>query len=693
MTLIPANLSRVPTLLSGQLLLSSINRTNVDIVRVQQQASSGLRVSTYSDDAVAASAITVLQSRLRLGQRTLQNLSSAQNNLDYLDSAVSDALESVRSAKALASSQIGVTSDAATRNNQAVVVDGIIQSLFQITNRSTNGVYVFGGSTATQPPLQQVAGGFRYVGRGSGLLADLGPARDVPISIGGDNALGETSARLKATRDLNPNLTTQTRLADLAGARSLGIAKGSVSFSFGSGPAASVDLSGADSVSDVITALTAAIRTYETDNSVSILGPGGISVANGNLTIDVLPGGPPNPQLTFSNSASGTTGTDLGLTQTPFSATSAAGADLNPKLTLLSPVSAIPGVTVPLGTIRVRFTSGATSQAIDVDLSGATTIDQVRDKIQTQAPGVRVQINDAGTGIDLFNEVAGPRLSIEPTGTGPDTASELGIRSFTPTTLTTDFNDGAGVRIINNVNDPVTGTPSRAANSDFRITLGNGQAFDVDLRPQDLANVQSILDRINQEFQTAVTQPPVNASAPPLALGQFQASVSASGNGFGLTQTLGGSPGAIQVQTLNNSPAADDLGLVGGTFNSATSTFTAQDRAGVRVNNLFSALIQLRDSLRSDSSPGISLAGSKLDEQIDRLSQTQALVGVYANRVQRASQQQEDASTLDEKVRSSLQDTDYADASLRYNQLRTQLEATIRIGSVANSLTLLDFLK
>ena len=695
MSSIPANLGRVPTLLASQLLLSSLNRSNLDLLTVQQQLASGHRVTRYSDDPIAAGAIAALRQRAAHGSQVLGNLALAQNNVDQLDTTLGQTLGLVRSAKDVAISQIGATSDAGTRRTEAVVIDGILSSLLRLANTTADGgggLYLFGGSTATTRPLVEAHGGYRYVGRGTGLLADLGPASDIPITIGGDNAIGETSARLRGTVDLNPNLTGATRLADLNGGRALGVSRGTVQFSFNGGPTATVDLSGADTAQDVQNALTSAIQQYQTANSVTILGPGGVSLQGGSVRIDVV-GGAPNPALTFSDIGTGQVAADLGLSQSAFSATSATGKDLNPKVNLLTPVSSLVGVTVPLGTIRFRFSSSAGAAVTDVNLSSAQTIDDVRNLIETQVQGVRVQVNAAGTGIDILNEVSGPALSIEPTGTAPDTATELGVRSLSLSTKASDYNEGRGVRIVDGVSDPVSGTVTRALNTDLRIFLGNGQAFDVDLRPQDLLNTQSIIARINAEFTTAVGQAPVVGTAPALAAGQFTAGLSTTGSGLTLTQTLGGAPAPVRVEKLNNSPAIQDLGFSGGTYDAPSATFTAQDPASIRVDNIFSALVRLRDSLRADDSAGITLAGSGLDAQVDRLSQAQALVGVYANRVQAATRRQTDENTTNEQVRSQLEDVDYAEASIRFTQLRTQLQATLQAGASSRNLSLLDFLR
>src|SRR6185436_7314393 len=124
----------------------------------QNQMASGKRVTSYSDDAIAAGAIGALRHRMAQGDQILQNLSLGQNSLDFLDSSIGDATDLVREAKSIASGQIGVTSDPSTRTNQAVVIDGMLNALFNITNRQTNGLYVFGGSTATSAPMEELRG-------------------------------------------------------------------------------------------------------------------------------------------------------------------------------------------------------------------------------------------------------------------------------------------------------------------------------------------------------------------------------------------------------------------------------------------------------------------------------------------------------------------------------------------------------
>jgi flagellin-like hook-associated protein FlgL len=683
MTSVPANISRVPNSLAAQMFLANIARTNLGLLNVQTQMATGRTVNRVSDDAIKSAAISALQDRLETAQQRLNNLDIAGTVVDLLDSSVGDASALVLEAKSIAMSQIGITSDPATRANQATVIDSMIAQVAELVNRQTNGVYLFGGSTGSRRPLESVGLGYRYVGRGSGLTTDLGLGERIPINVGAENALGETAARRNAAVDLDPVLTTQTALRDVRGVRGLGVTLGVVSFSFDGGPSAEVDLSQADTAGDVAAALGAAIAQYETTNGVTILGPGGVSIGASGISIDVVSGSPgPDPRLSFSDIGTGTCAADLGLSQTAFEATSAAGGDLDPKLTWLTPLTAISGLTLPLGSVRARFARGGSSQLADIDLSSATTLADVRNAIGAGAPGARLELSSDGRGLSVVNEVSGPGLSIEevPGGT---TATQLGIRTGTPQTVIGELNDGRGVRIVDGVTDPITGAADPARNVDFVIKLAGGQQVAVDLRPSDLSTMKGVIDRINAAISAAET-------AGDIPVGAVVATFADGPNALALRDLAGAGP--ITVEKRNNSAAAQDLGLLNGSWDTASATLVARDVSAVRVNGLLTRLMDLRSALQRDDSDGIALAAEGLESSVDALASARALAGVYANRLSQAKARQEDQITFDETVRSQLQDLDFAEASVRFSQLQTQLQAGLQTAAQAQSRTLLDFL-
>ncbi|MBM4108577.1 MAG: hypothetical protein FJ255_07155 [Phycisphaerae bacterium] len=681
MTITPAQFGRVSTMMQSTASLAHINRTGLALLRAREQIATGVAIARVSDDPIRAATILTLDDELERSAQRLRNLSHATAALGALDTALGDVSELALQAKDIASQQLSISSSASEREGQAVVIGQMLSALYQITRRSGVAGHVFGGSTPGVFPIEEFRGGYRAVAQGEGLTTDLGLASQVPLTLGPGRALGALSRRVQSTVDFDPDLTPATRLADLAGGRGVPIGLGPVEFSFGAGPRATVDLAGADTVGDVLDRLTAAIRQYETDQGVTVLGPGGVGVSGGSISIDVVGGAPP-PELRFYDVGPGTVAQDLGLagaTPIVFTSASALGADLNPRLTLHTPVSQMGGVSGALGSVRIR-NAGA---AAVVDLSAAQTIGDVKRLIEGANLGVRVRINAAGDSIEVINEVSAGRtgsLSIEEVSGSGLTATRLGIRTLAPDTRLSDFNFGAGVGIVDGRTDPTTGLPAPGLNTDMAITLGDGRSFTVDLGPQDVATVQTVIDRINAQ-----------AAAAGITTADFEARLLDGANGIALTQNAS-FPNRIGVVAENNSPAAGQLGLADGVWDATNARLVGEDRSRIRVDSLFSDLIDLRESLTTNDRSGITFAGERIDGAARALAETRGLVGAFAQRVGFAEARETDMASLSETVRSQFRDVDFAQVASRLSLLQTQLEAGLRVTSQAGSLSLLDFL-
>ncbi len=667
--------------MSSRIGLTNLTRTNIALLRAQEQISSGRAIQRVSDDSVRAAIVGVLDDRLERSDQVERNLSHASASLGVIDTTLNEVGSLALEAKSLASEQINITSSASEREDQAVVVDQMLQSLFNSANRQGVAGYIFGGNISSRSPMESVLGGYRYRGEGTGLVTDTGLASTVPITVGGVEALAGTSSRVRGDVDLDPELTLDTKLDEVMGARGLAIERGEIGVSINGGDLIRVDLSGADTMRDVLASINGAIRQYEEDNAATVLGAGGVSVSGDAISMDVAVGN----TVEFTDLSTGVTAQDLGLSGVSFSSTTAAGGALDARLSWRTPVSAMAGLTGALGSLRIS-NAGRTAT---VNLSGATTLGDVRSLIEGAELGVRVKINDDGTGIDLVNELStesSRSLSVSEVAGGGSTATMLGIRSLTTSTRVADFNFGAGVEIVDNVTNPVTGAVDPALSSDLVIVLGNGAGtrLTVDLRPQDMTDVGTVLARINSEIQAGLAA----AGLPGTAL---TAGLSATTNGISLTQDASFS-GAIRVEKLNNSAAAEHLGLTTGTYDGGSATLTGEDRAKVRVESLFTHLMDLREALRTNSVTGIRLAAEGIEESIGSLSELRGLVGSYVQRVESAAEREVDRQTMDLAVRSELRDTDYAEASVRFSLLQTQLQAGLQATSAAGRLSLLDYL-
>jgi len=146
------------------------------------------------------------------------------------------------------------------------------------------------------------------------------------------------------------------------------------------------------------------------------------------------------------------------------------------------------------------------------------------------------------------------------------------------------------------------------------------------------------------------------------------------------------------VEPANNSPAAEQLGLLRGRYDATSATLIGEDRAKVRVDSLFTHLLDLRDSLTTNNVSGIGLAGTGVDVTIGEIAELRGVVGGHAQRIESATGRENDRATLDETIRSGLRDADYTQAATRYSLLQTQLEAGLRVTAMASQRSLLDFL-
>lgn len=679
MARIPASIARMPSLLINRQNAATIQRTNLDLFRLNEQLATGRQINRPSDDAIKTSAILLLNKTIDQRDQRVRNLDHADNALTLLDQALTEASDLVISAKGLASEQIGFGSTADERRNQAIVVESMIDELFALSNRESIAGFLFGGGRADAPPVESLLGGYRYLGNETGLTTDIGLGGTVPITLGGGNAIGSTSSRHVGTVQLNPQLTPETRLVDLDGARGIGVDPGIITFSVDGATEQQVDLTGSDTIGDVIDRVEAALRQYETDTGMTILGPNGVTVAGNALSLDMSTAAP-TTTVAFSDLATAGSAIDLGLAGETGPMTFTQGSNLGfsaePKLTARTTIASIPSLN--LGQLQLSNLG----RSVSVDLSTATSFQDIVNAVESAGLGISVEIDGENNRLELRNEVAAGKnqaLSVAEVFGNNGTAQQLGIRTLNRDTTLDVFNDGRGVSIVTGQADP-------ERNTDFTIALGNGMTVNVDLRPEDTLNVGTIIDRINA---AAAAQLPAQGGAAT----DLQAGLVDGQNGIALRQGAPlGALGPIEITRENNSLAAGDLGFLTGSYDPASATFTAEDRAKVRVDNLFTALIDLRDSLEADDQFGIEIASTKIDGFTDRLSRTQALVGGYAQRVQTATRLEEDKDVIDQTTRSSLQDLDFVDATTQFSLLQTQLQAGLQATASLNQLSLLDFL-
>ncbi len=651
MSTISPLLSRTSNLMSSELLRRRLQETQRELLLAQDQASTGKRLSRGSDAPSSISAVLFLnQAKIEREQQKI-NLEHGSGVLNLADSSLRDITDILIDSQQIASSQIGVGSDATTRATQAEVIDAQLEGAIQAANRKFNGLSIFGGNngaSGNDPVFESFLGGVRYTGSTESLRNDVGALVDLPFNANGLDSLGALSSRVKSLVDLDPQANAQVRLSEVDGARGQGFAAGAVQLSINGG-LTTVDLTTADTLDDVLIRVNDAISTAAPGAGALSLGPAGYSLtANAGNTI------------TISDASGGFTAADLGIDLSVTSGTSA-GGDIGVRLTERTLLS-------DFGTV-IDFTSGLQiTQGLQTevaDFSSATTVQDMQNVIDALDLGLRLTINDAGTGLDLVSEVSGIELSIGENG--GTTAEDLGVRTFGSSTLLSDLRGGLGV----------DRTP--AGEPDLNIQLHDGRLLEIDLAAAN--TVGDVVDAIRNA-----------ATASGLALGtDFDAVLSPVGNGIILTDNTSGASFDFSVTNAGLSFAADHLGIRANALSG--STITGTDEGAVTVQNLFTHLKELSTALRNNDELGISLAGSSLESDIDHVVTARARVGVQARRIDDQLVLIEDRDIQEQTMLSQLQDADLTEVLTRFAQLQTQLQASLQIGSANQQLTLLDFLR
>ena len=640
--------ARTTMLTQSDSLLFQLRKTNAELEEKLNQITTGRLLDKPSDDPSRVSAVQFLRQKLLEREQEEENLQHATSVLNLADQSLGEASEILREAQALALSQIGVGSDAGTRKTEAAVVDAQLRGLIDLANREFNGVGVFAGNSGASNggvPFEDFLGGIRYTGTQENLRLDVGAIGNEPFNSNGLEAFGALSSRVKSQVDLDPRANAATSLADINGAQGRGFRAGTVQLQIDA-TSVNVDLTTADTLGDVVTRLNDAINAVDpTAGSVALTGAGYELTANAGRTI------------TIRDLGSGDTAADLGLDVTAASAT-VAGGDLDPKLTDRTRLADL-GVAVDLAS-GLRIEQGLETTV--ADFSSAQTVQDLRNVIDDLGLGLRLEINDDATGVDLITEVSGITLSVGENG--GTTAADLGVRSLDTTTKLADFRDGVGVEI----------NPDEA---DFAITLHDGTSFEVDLA--GATTVRDVLDAIDAAASSAGLTPGV----------EYSAGLALTGNGIALTDNTAG-PGDFAVTQLNNSLAATHLGIYQNA--GASNSLVGQDNAKVQAHNVFTHVMNLRDALLANDERGITLAGGRIDDDVDAVVQARAFVGVQAARLEDQRTVNDDRKITEQTMLSQLRDADLTETITRYTQLQQQLQASLTAGSQAQRLSLLDFL-
>ncbi|MBN2560370.1 MAG: hypothetical protein JXQ75_05510 [Phycisphaerae bacterium] len=645
MAITTGNLSRVSNSLQVFTTLSHLRENALRLFQEEQHIATGQRLLSISDDPIAAEKITRLSQSLEGQEQILANLRHADSQLAAADSAISEISDLLIDAARVAGEQAGSTQSADERDASAIVIEGIIDRLKDIGNRQFQGLYLFGGRDVKHAPVDSDLGRVTCVG-------DTGQ-RTTLVDPGCAQAFNTTVAEVLNLREdvtggyagFDVQLAADVRLSELDGALGAGIRLGNISVTE-VGPATTfqVDFTGAETVEDLIARF----------NDAS-------AAAGSSLTLGINPGDGATLQITsglgngieVSEVGNGTAAADLGIAKSVGAGLDLDGDNLNRRVTLTTRLSDLAAGGVAL-TNGVVITNG--QRTATVTFTGATTVQDVLNSLNTAGVGIRASINGDADGIEIENLVAGMALVVGENG-GTD-AETLGIRTLDSSVSLSRLNGYRGIHPIEGQND-------------IKITDALGVAFEV-----DLSSAQTVADVIDA----------IEAAAA-LAGGSISVGTSQGGAGLRLTGPGGG---LITVERVGLSPVATELGIE--KTGAAPGVLEGDNVGQFYQTGVFSALYRLRDALLADDSSEITEAGSQINESQTHVVTEAGKVGARSRSMRARMDQTEDAVVATTVLLSELRDVDFTEAVTKFQAAQTALQASLLTASQSLNLSLMDFL-
>ena len=407
----PVPTTRISGLLARQRLTQQYQTDQLDLFRLQEQISTGLRITLPSQDAPAALRAISFQKLLSRKEQLKSNIASGLLFLGNTDAALAGKGGVANKLTEIKSNTLGVISNVATDGDRQAAINSInldLKSLVELANRKSNGRYIFAGSQTNEKPYSFENNNVIYHGDARQIhnFSDIGSL--FSSSISGQEVFGGISAAVEGRADLNPPVDADTLLSSLHGGRGIR-PNGSLQISNASSNKTSIiDISRATTVGDVVKL----IEDNPPEGSqlqVTLTGDG--------IQVELSSG----HSLSISEVGPGTTARELGLLGSG-SPSTIVSEDLNPlllkttrledllgtkaKATLISSVGnenndilleanvnglSLDGVTISVvdggdigNAVGVVYDAGTKTLTVSVDDDGKTTANQVIDAINAE---------------------------------------------------------------------------------------------------------------------------------------------------------------------------------------------------------------------------------------------------------------------------------------------------------------------
>ena len=529
--------SRIPGLLARQRLTQQYQADQLDLFRLQEQISTGLRLTLPSEDAPAALRAISFQRLLDRKEQLGANINSGLLFLGNTDGTLGGTDGVANALSKIKADTLGVVGTVATdQQRQTAISDinGALERLVALANRQFNGRYLFAGSQTDLQPYTFADGNVTYHGDDREIenFQDLGVL--FSSSISGQEVFGGISAAVEGQVDLNPPVSADTLLSSLRSGRGID-PNGSLLIADATNNSSSiVDLSSATTIGDVVKLIE--------DNP-----PGGAqiraTVTSNGIQVDLVSGG----TLVISEVGAGTTARELGLLndQTPAVPGTVTSEDLDPRL---------------LNTTRLEDLLGNKARATLESVGNNNDILLEASANGTALDGVAVSFVDGGSGSPVsasFDSLA--KTLVITIDDGATTAQEVidAINTDGNFTASSDQGDssssteaGLGIVEVSAIATTTGGSGTTLDQSSGIRVVNGGTTFDITFDGDE--TVEDLLNRLNRS--EAGLHAEINDAGTGINIRSRQ-----SGNDFQIGEIGGTTASQLGIRTFTTNSRLSDF--------------------------------------------------------------------------------------------------------------------------------------
>lgn len=638
---------RISNSMLSDRVVFNMQRSLARFLRLETQMSSGRRIIQPSDDPVGTQRDLAYRTELAKGEQYRKNIEQAQTWMQSYDSILGDLKDILSSAKEIAVAMANGVYDEVARNGSAAEVDSLFERMMQLSNSELEGRFIFSGHRTQTKALMANGTGVVYRGDTGQIDYQIESSSRMTVNMIGAEVFLRQLQPVGAEADLDVGVTGTTLLADLHNGDGIDQAVGTFTVTdLNLGITSTIDISGATTVDDAISAINAQLAADGITNLEAKLGEEG-----NNLLLDTTENGLISAATALSRLNSGN------------------GVDMQPG--------------------QIRVTDGAGIDEV-IDLSGAATVGDIITTFNDHMSGagfggVTMGLNAAGTGLAITDSGA-PPLGLQIDEVTPDqmTAANLGIVGNVGALLEGgDLSPVVGFRVEDTTGTTVTDLgiagdisgdfagddldprlllTTEVAALNHRLGLDGGEIVirqgestrSIDLDDPGIVTVQDLIDAFNSSG-LAIT-----------------AALNTDGRGIQITND---DPNRTLIVTDGEGGrAAKDLGIWGST-------------------DLVGSVMLLGETLREDDQEGTGMLLQNMDDGMEHLLNLRASVGARDIRLQSTHNRLTELELGFTKLLSEVEDADITklvtDLATYENNYQASLMASARIIQPS----LLDFLR